>query len=108
MKSNVSSVIFKNGNYKEYFKLSSKYKQAGDWLFYVNVMQNGKISYINKPLNYYRLHGNNISSTMDHQKHIDELNKIYNKYEKKYKLNKNQKNRINERIEFLKKAWNLK
>ena len=51
-------------------KKSGKYKQAGDWLFYVNVMSNGKIAYSKKALNYYRVHGNNVSSTMNHEKHI--------------------------------------
>ena len=105
---NVSSVIFKNGNYKEYFKLSSKYKQAGDWLFYVNVMQNGKISYINKPLNYYRLHGNNVTSTTKKNNHLNEIKRIHEYLGEKYKFNSIQKENIKNRYNFLEKVWNIK
>ena len=48
---NVSSVIFKKADYSEYFKMSGEYRQAGDWLFYVNVISNGKVAFSNKALN---------------------------------------------------------
>ena len=105
---NVSSAIIKNDNYKEYFKMSGEYHQAGDWLFYVNIMQKGKIAYNSEVLNYYRVHGNNVSSTMDHQKHIDEINRIHAYYLKTFKLNNHHKEMMKKRIEFLKNAWNLK
>ena len=47
---NVSSVLIKNGDYTELFKLSGKYKQAGDWLFYANLMHKGYVAFYNKPL----------------------------------------------------------
>lgn len=105
---NVSSCIIKNGNYDEILKMAGKYKQAGDWLFYVEVMSMGDIAYINKPLNYYRIHGDNVSITMNHQRHLDELNSLYSYYGKKYKLERSHKKAIKKRINFLKKAWNLK
>lgn len=104
---NVSSVIFKAGKYSKYFKMSGKYKQAGDWLFYVNVMQHGKISYYNKPLNYYRVHGNNVSSTVKKQAHMNEMKKIHNYLIKTFNLKKRHKNQIDKRYKFLGKAWKL-
>ena len=104
---NVSSVIFKNGNYSEYFKEAGKFKQAGDWLFYIDIMSTGKIAYSNKILNYYRLHGNNVSSVMKKQKHIEEIKKIHNQIENKYGLTKRQKEYIEQRYEFLNKVWCL-
>lgn len=104
---NVSSVIFKNGNYSEYFKEAGKFKQAGDWLFYIDIMSTGKIAYSNKILNYYRLHGNNVSSVMKKQKHIEEIKKIHKQIENKYGLTQKQKKYIEERYEFLKKVWFL-
>ena len=91
---NVSSAIIKNDNYKKYFKISGKYKQAGDWLFYANVMQKGKIAYYNKPLNYYRVHGNNVSSVTKKEAHIKEINQIHNFFDNTYGLNRYQKNQI--------------
>lgn len=105
---NVSSAIIKNGNYEEYLAMSGEFKQAGDWLFYVNLISNGDIAYSNKILNYYRVHGNNVSSTMNHQKHIDEINKIHKYYLNKFELDVSHKKKMQERIDFLKKAWKLK
>lgn len=104
---NVSSVLFKNDDYSEFFKESGKYRQAGDWLFYANVMSKGKISFINKPLNYYRVHGNNVTSLTKKQKHFDEIVKIHKAIEKKFGLSKEQKSKINDRYKFLKRVWGL-
>ena len=105
---NVSSCIIKNGNYSECLKAAGKYKQAGDWLFYMEVMAKGDIAYNHNPLNYYRLHGNNVSSVMNHQKHLDELQSLYDYYIERFKLNSDHKKKIKNRIKFLKKAWGLK
>jgi len=105
---NVSSVLFKNDNYSSFFKESGKFKQAGDWLFYVNVISQGKIAYSNKPINYYRVHGNNVTSVTKKQAHFNEIVKIHDKISKIIKLNKKQKKNINERYKFLKKVWNIK
>lgn len=105
---NVSSAIIKNGDYEEYLKMSGEFKQAGDWLFYVNLISNGDIAYSNKVLNYYRVHGNNVSSMMNHQKHIDEINKIHKYYVEKFNLTNKEIKLMKERINFLKRAWKLK
>lgn len=105
---NVSSAIIKNGDYEEYLKMSGEFKQAGDWLFYVNLISNGDIAYSNKILNYYRVHGNNVSSTMNHQKHIDEINKIHKYYVETFDSTDKEIKMMKERIDFLKKAWKLK
>lgn len=105
---NVSSAIIKNGDYEEYLKMSGEFKQAGDWLFYVNLISNGDIAYSNKVLNYYRVHGNNVSSMMNHQKHIDEINKIHKYCVEKFNLTNKEIKMMKERINFLKRAWKLK
>ena len=105
---NVSSVIFKNDNYKEEFELSGKFKQAGDWLFYVNVIKKGKVAFTNKPLNYYRVHGNNVTSTTKKQAHFNEIKKVHLYLEEKYGFTKDQKKEIKNRYDFLEKVWNLK
>lgn len=104
---NVSSVIFKNGNYDSYFELSGKYKQAGDWLFYVNIVSEGKIAYYNKPINYYTLHGNNVSSTTKKSKHLDEIKQIHAYIRKNYKLTRFHEKQIKNRYKFLERVWEL-
>ncbi len=105
---NVSSVIFKNDDYSDIFDELGSYKQVGDYLFYLKVMEKGKIAFINKPLNYYRLHGNNVTSLTKKQLHFDELKRVHKLLDKKYKFNKKQKNEINKRYKFLEKVWDLK
>lgn len=104
---NVSSSLIKNDDYREFFKESSQYKQAGDWLFYANVMSLGKVSYVNKPLNYYRVHGNNVSSVTRKEDYINELKRIYEYYSKKFGLDKKQIKEIKKRYQILKDAWHL-
>ena len=105
---NVSSAIIKKDNYNKYFKESGKYKQCGDWLFYANIMQLGDIAYSSKTLNFYRIHGENVSSITKKQAHMDEMKKVHAYFDKVYGLNKKQKDNINKRYKVLSKAWNLK
>ena len=104
---NVSSTLIKKDDYTEYFKLSSAYKQAGDWLFYANVMRRGKIAYCKKAYNYYRMHGNNVSSTFKKEQHLLEIKKIHAYFDSQIHLNETQKQWIEKRYEFLQEAWNL-
>ena len=105
---NVSSCLIKNGDYSKYLKESGNYKQAGDWLFYINVIKNGNIAYSNKVYNYYRVHGNNVSSTMNRKKHIDEINKIHQYVNNEFKLTKKHEKKMKERIKFLTNVWGIK
>ena len=104
---NVSSCVIKNDDYSKYLKISCDYRQAGDWIFYANVMSEGKVAYTNKRLNYYREHGTNVSSTFKRQNHLDEIKSIHSYYENTFGLNKKQKDEIEKRYEFLIEAWNL-
>lgn len=107
---NVSSVLFrkkKNINYKKLFVDARRYRQAGDWVFYVNYMVYGDIAYTDKIHNYYRLHGNNVSSTTKAQDHINEILEIQRLFIAKLKLNKQQQKKMTKRITMLKKAWNV-
>ena len=100
--------MFKNDNYDDFFEESGKYKQAGDWLFYNNVMSKGKISYIDKPLNYYRVHGDNVTSLTKKQNHFDEIKRVHKYFDEKYKFNAKQNKEINLRYKFLRKVWKVK
>lgn len=104
---NVSSAIIKNQDYQNELQDSLKLKQAGDWLFYLKLMQKGDVAFTNKALNYYRVHGNNVSSTMNYKKHIEEIQFIYKYLEKNLSLSDEQKEKMKERINFLKRNWNI-
>ena len=104
---NVSSCIIKKDDYSKIFEEAGKYKQAGDWIFYVYVIAKGKVAYFNKPINYYRVHGNNVTSQTKKQAHFDELVRIHKNFDKDFKLGKKQKEEIEKRYEFLRKVWYL-
>ena len=96
---NVSSSLIKKADYSKYFKLSGKYKQCGDWLLYANIMQLGKVAYTKEALNYYRVHGDNVSSVTKKEAHMKEMKQIHEYYDKTYGLNKEQKRAINKSLE---------
>lgn len=61
--SNASSVIFK----KDAFPISDEsfvnYRGCGDWIVWIEICKSGNVAYVNKPLNYYRVHDNNTTSS---------------------------------------------
>lgn len=72
-------------------------------------MNNGKIAYYNKPLNYYRVHGNNyVAVVLQKEAHIKEIIRIHNYYRKTYGLNRKQEKEIQKRYNFLNEVWGLK
>ena len=105
---NVSGIIIKNKNYDEILNISKTFKQCGDWYFYLNVLEQGKIAFYKKTLNYYRLHGNNISSTMNKKNHLLEIQKIYSYLNQNNNLSKEQKENMNQRLKFLIEVWGIK
>ena len=105
---NVSSCLIKNGDYREIFEKAETYMQSGDWVFYTHLMTLGNIAYVNKPYNYYRIHGNNISSVMDKKKHLEEIKKIHNGMRDLTSITSWHEKEFQKRYEFLEKVWNLK
>lgn len=59
---NVSSVVWKKGDYKEILEHAKNFKVAGDWYIYYQLLKMGKIAFSNKPYNYYRKHGSSVST----------------------------------------------
>ena len=105
---NVSGTIIKKGNYDEIFESAKKFHQSGDWFTYLNILNLGDISFINKTLNYYRVHGNNISQTFDKKAHILEIQQIYKFVKEKYGIDDEQQIQMYNRIKFLCKVWSVK
>ena len=105
---NVSGTIIKKGNYDEIFESAKKFHQSGDWFTYLNILNLGDISFINKTLNYYRVHGNNISQTFDKKAHILEIQRIYKFVKEKYGIDGEQQIQMYNRIKFLCKVWSVK
>lgn len=83
---NVSSVIWKKGDYSEILEKAGEFNVAGDWYIYYNLLKNGKISWCNKPLNYYRKHGASVSTDIKAEIEFNEICRIQDEISKNYKL----------------------
>lgn len=105
---NVSGTIIRKDDYEEILNISKTFKQCGDWYFYLNALKRGKIAYNKKTLNYYRLHGNNISSTMNRKKHLLEIKKIYSYLENNDNVSTEQQKNMQDRLNFLEQVWGIK
>ena len=104
---NVSSTLIKKGNYDTFFDKAIQYRQSGDWVLYAHLMTLGDVAYVNKPLNNYRVHGNNITSTMKKQKHLEEIKRIHKGMEELTSITAWHKKEFQKRYDFLIKAWQL-
>jgi hypothetical protein len=86
---NVSAVVFKKSDSLSLLDMSTMYKVAGDWLFYINYLGvGGKIAFCSKPLNYHRRHSQSATSELDNKQHFDEIIDIQNMVIKKYEIPK--------------------
>ena len=72
-------------------------KHLNDWLFWLDLSYVSDFYYIEEPLYYYRVHDSN--SSLDKDGYCEDIAKIYNIIEQRYKLDKYSKN-----IVFRKKA----
>ncbi len=73
---NVSSVLWKKGDYKDIFTVAKEYKVAGDWYIYANVLKNGKVAYFHESLNCQRKHEMSASTVVKRDIEFDEITKI--------------------------------
>ena len=71
-------------------------------------MTTGKVAYCAKAYNYYRVHGNNVTSTTKKQAHFDELVRVHEYIDSKIHFTEKQKAELRKRYKFLKKVWGIK
>ncbi|MDC0408582.1 glycosyltransferase [Flavobacteriaceae bacterium] len=66
---NISGVLFKkpiNLHYKCLFNIKDS-KYFGDWLFYIFLLHSGSVVFLNKPLNYHRIHEKSVVGELHHR-----------------------------------------
>ena len=59
---NVSAVVFRK-KYVDGSFFNHNFKLCGDWFFYIRMLENGKIAYLNSTLNYHRFHNGTVRNT---------------------------------------------
>lgn len=71
---NVSSVLFKKNDFLNLitnkFSLICKFKVAGDWFIYSELIKNKKLAFSSKSLNVHRRHYNSMTHKNDHSKEV--------------------------------------
>jgi len=60
---NASSALFRKSTAMKIDDQYTAYKGAGDRLFWIEIAEKGNVAIVNKPLNYCRRHGNNVTNT---------------------------------------------
>ena len=83
---NVSAVIFKKTPIQNILDELTKFEIAGDWYFYVWILEKGKICYISESLNYHRRHSNSVTIGSKGQVHFKEIVKMQDFIINKYKI----------------------
>lgn len=83
---NVSSVVWRKGDYDKIFEEAKKFVVAGDWYIYYKLMELGDIAYNNHPLNYFRKHSKSVSTTVKDDIEYKEIRKIQDEIAGKYTL----------------------
>lgn len=104
---NVSSVVFKNDDYSSELLRAGEFKQCGDWYFYFTVMKRGKVSYNAINYNKCRLHGTNSTTSLKKKIHFEEIKIMQNIITSEFTVRSNYDKYINDRLNYLKKVWDL-
>lgn len=76
---NVSAVLFRKINIEDFLDDLLKYKFAGDWYFYLNLLSDGSVAFVSDSLNYHRRHTESVMSNMndDSYGYFQELKNVH-------------------------------
>ena len=103
---NVSAVVFKNTpELLKNLKQALKFEQVGDWYLYAKLLEDGKIFYNKKSLNFFRVHKE--SATKRGETHVKEVEMMHKFFKNKYKLNENVLRWMDEEIERIKHKYGI-
>lgn len=64
--SNASSAVFKREVLDHIDWRHTLFKGSGDWILWIEISRCGNIAYVDKPLNYFRIHGSNTTTLQLH------------------------------------------
>ncbi len=95
---NVSAVVFRKNEkipFLKYLDEAEKFRQVGDWYFYTKILAHGKINYVRKSLNKFRVHGDSTTGKARKAKeHYEEVLKMHEMLAAKYNLSELVSSRI--------------
>lgn len=91
---NVSSVVFKRGEYSNIIEEAKNFKLAGDWYIYMKIIENGKIAYFKESLNYHRMHSEGVTLNIDKNIEYSEIVRIQDEALNNYNLDEEIVNKV--------------
>ncbi|AVV56246.1 methyltransferase domain-containing protein [Paenibacillus glucanolyticus] len=92
---NVSGVVFKKFDISEIIDSLLEYKIAGDWVFYIWLLEKGKISFSDKSLNYHRRHTNSVTKSENNLIHYNEVLRVQEYINNTYAIESEVKSKVN-------------
>ncbi len=105
---NVSAVVFKNTNLKDFLADAKEYKVAGDWMFYIRLLQSeGRIAFSCKSLNFHRRHDSSVTKDLNKYTHYEEICKVHNFIIRNFNLSEDIKIKIKYYESYLKDFFQL-
>ena len=104
---NVSSAVFRKGDYNQIIEGAKSYKLAGDWYVYMNILKLGKIAYFKESLNYHRMQSQGLTLSTSHEKEFEEIVRLQNYALENFDVSDAVKAKVYERREREKKRFGL-
>ncbi len=96
---NVSSAVFRKGDYQEFFEKAKEFRLAGDWYVYMRVLESGQIVYNNQSLNYHRMQPQGMTLSTTHATEYNEIIWLQNYAIEHYPISKETRKKVLERRE---------
>jgi glycosyltransferase involved in cell wall biosynthesis len=104
---NVSGAVIKNENYDDILDVSSTFRLAGDWYFYMKLLEKGKLAYHKDSLNYHRMHEKAVTLTMNKEKEFQEICRVQDEALNNHNISDEVKIKMFERRDEVKKRYGI-
>ncbi|PNW26871.1 glycosyltransferase [Formosa algae] len=75
---NASAVLFRKELYIKNGGVDKNIPNCADWLLWIKMLNNGRVSFVSEPLNAFRRHGSSVINSI--KKGVDHENKFYEYY----------------------------
>ena len=96
---NVSSAVFRKGDYYEIIEKAKEFRLAGDWYVYMRVLELGWIAYNSQSLNYHRMQPQGMTLSTTHETEYKEIIWLQDYAMEHYPISKETREKVLERRE---------
>lgn len=83
---NVSSIVWKKGDFSKILDEARNFKVAGDWYVYSQILKKGKVAFCHESLNYFRKHSKSVSTMVKADIEYEEICRIQEEIANEYKV----------------------